>query len=524
MDKIGAATRSPAVMAGIENLPCEVFQHILHYLPVRKTRDTFRRLNKAYHANTDYLRIAGLVQLRIGARVAAEKEQQALSRFNGLMNDCMDMRLPGAMKASLIMSLADTLAWLPTACRAGAMRDMLSLCSALGRESGLEVVRRCMQRCILAYQRSSDVDGRLSKFQPMNDEEACIAADHFVADLDPTMVPCEQIINHLDDLLGAMDWANDVDSLEERGCLLSLMSDHCTSMFAMLNAAPDSLRKDPRWALVPQIGTRFARKALLLIPMQTISCQAALISVVLDLSLQERTLIRHAELDAQQLIRTTPDALMLASWKSVANGLCRNGVIDLLIKRAIAWPDRNCRLAMLKELAGIAWEKGAMGHMDRLCATISKIEPPDLALLKKLMEKSATGGVLERTELVTRDIIPYLKCVAPSPAQSNMIDMINAFMLVPITVEPGLKRNMRLNVLYSYFQQSYVHLLGTTVTNAAEAEAYKLIVSVISSPIAQLEFVGLSNSSPARLTSLHQSNEIITQLLRKVTTGKKGNW
>lgn len=105
-----------------------------------------------------------------------------------------------------------------------------------------------------------------------------------------------------------------------------------------------------------------------------------------------------------------------------------------------------------------------------------------------------------------------------------MIDMINAFMLVPITVEPGLKRNMRLTVLYSYFQQSYVHLLGTTVTNAAEAEAQKLIVSVMSSPLAHLQFVGLSNASPARLTALNQTNEIITQLLGKVATVKPGNW
>ena len=471
MDKLSSTTRPVAAAAlNLQHLPDDVLRKILNYFPVKAARRTFRLLNRQFLIGTDYLRIAGMVQTRIRNKAATESQQRAESRFATLIDDCMNSAFPLALSSSLVVELIGTLPQLAPAAHAEAIRVVLARCSAIGEHAGDMARQKCMALCIHAYQLRTEQEPRLPLFKPGNDEEARIAAGYFT-EIDVAATPTKQLVTHLEHLLAAMDWADAMEDSKEGEAALTLLCEHCTDTFLQLNHAPAPMKKEAAWAQLPALKIRFAQKALLLYPMRSMPCQAALVAVTLDLAVQDSAMRRQAEKDGQNLFAETPDAMLPANLTMLARSLFRKGVINTLIMRVQAWSDPVARLAMLRQLAIVAWEKGAMDYMEHLCANVSKLDPPDAAALQAFMQANMHQEPMVRLEMATRDVMPYLLCVPTGLPRVAALEAVGPF----IAVVPGKNQSVRA-------QERFLALLNySTRTNA------KLMLTYYSSNEAELE-------------------------------------
>ena len=471
MDKLSGVSRSTSVAPCFEHLPHDVLQHVLHYLPIKGARNVFKLLAKGYLISTDYLRIAGLVQARIRNKVASESQQQAESRFASLINDCMNSAFPVPLRSALVIELIGTLPQLPGASHAEVMRVVLAQCATIGEHAGQAARHKCMARCIHAYQRRTALEPQLQKFRPANDEEACIAANYFVAGVDHGTVPFAQVVNHLTNLLAAMDWTDAMNDCKEGDRALALLCDHCTELFAVLNGDAASLRKNAEWGQIAVMKTKFAAKATLLFPARSMPCQAALVSVVLDLSEPGSAIRKQAEKDGRNLIAETPDDMLSANLVPLATRLFRKGIINTMIKRVEAWPEPDARLCMLRQLAVVAWERGAMDHMEHLCADICKVATPDPVTLQALMQANMQKRAFDRVEIATRDVIPYLLCVPPGLSRVAAIETLGIFLLVMPELNQDIKAQLRFLFLLNYSIRARTTLIRTYYSsNEAELE------------------------------------------------------
>lgn len=473
MDKLSGVSRITAAPPNLEQLPHDVLQKVLHYLPVKLARDAFRLINRHYLARTDYLRIAGMVQIRIRNKVAAESQQQAAGRLASLLGDCMNSAFSWDLRASMFNEIIGTLPQLSAAAHADALRLVLAQCDTMREQSGQAVRQQCMARCIHAYQRRTEHDPQLERFTPRNDEEARIAADYFGTRMDLAAVPLKAVIHHLEHLLAAMDWAEAMDHREAGERAMIIMCQHCTNAFGLLNDAPVSLKADAAWGQLPALKTRFAQKALLLVPVQSTICQAALISVILDLAEQGSAMRKQAEKDGRNLVARTPDAMLSANLVPLARNLFRKGVINTLIKRVESWPHPGARLAMLRQLAIVAWEVGAMDHMERLCAGICKLDPPDPVALQALMKANQQQRALIRLEMATRDIIPYLLCAPSGLPRVAALETLGIFMLIFPEKNQDARTQARFAALLHYANRGHASLIKTYYSsNEAELERH----------------------------------------------------
>ena len=154
---------------------------------------------------------------------------------NGLIDDCMDHRVPAGTTISLVMELINLLPTLPAAALPAAMRSVLASSKRLGERAGSEVRERCMERCIDTYQRRSEMDAQVPRFEPLDEEEATLAARHFCCDIDPAIVTLDQMLIHVENLYAAMAWAGRVADVDERGRLLGPMCLHGVAVFTLFN-------------------------------------------------------------------------------------------------------------------------------------------------------------------------------------------------------------------------------------------------------------------------------------------------
>jgi hypothetical protein len=470
MDKLSSVSRSTAAPC-LEHLPHDVLQHILHYFPIKGARNVFKMLAKGYLASTDYLRIAGLVQARIRNKVVGKSQQQAESRLASLIEDCMNTAFPVALRSALVMQLIETLPQLPGASHAAAMQIVLTHCGTIGEHAGQVAKQKCMAECIHAYQRRTELEPQLEKFRPANDEESRIAAGYFAADLDHGSVPFMQVISHLTNLLAAMDSADAMDDSEEGDRAIAMMCGHCTELFAVLHGDAVTLQKNAGWGQIAVLKATFAAKATLLFPTRSLACQAALVSVVLDLSEQGSAMRKQAEKDGRNLIADTPNDMLSANLTPLATSLFRKGVINTLIKRVEAWPVPDARLGMLRQLAIVAWERGAMDHMEHLCASICKLVPPDPVALQALMQANLQKGAFDRMEISTRDVIPYLLCVPPGLPRVAAIETLGIFSLAMPELNQGIKAQRRFLSLLNYSIRARTTLIRRYYSsNEAELE------------------------------------------------------
>jgi hypothetical protein len=459
MDKLSGVSRLITAPSSLEQLPHEVLQQILHYLPVKTARSVFRLVNRNYLVSTDYLRSAGMVQTRIRNKIASESQQQAESRFASLISDCVNSAYPVALRSALVIELIGTLPQLPGASHAAVMQVVLAQCGAIGEHAGQAARQKCMAECIHAYQRRTELEPQLKKFRPANDEEARIAAGYFVADLERSGVSFKQGIERLENLLDAMDWIASMSSSDESSETLIIMCDYCTENFSRLDNPYATVAKAVRSERHQALRTKFVEKALLLLPAKSMVCQAALISVILDLSDEGSTIRKQAAKDGRNLIRKISDAGLAANMTRLATSLFYKGVINTLIERVGAWPEPRARVGLLRQLAVVAWKKRAMEVMEGLCARISKVEPPDPVALNALMQENMHISIAARVELATRDIIPYLLCVAPGLARAAAVKTLSRFMpmLPDFTHQP--KQERRMMALSVYGMMAQVRLL-----------------------------------------------------------------
>ena len=460
MDKLSTSSRSIASEPCFQHLPHEVLQQVLSYLPIKGARNVFKLLSRDYRVNTDYLRVAGLVQARIRDKVKIESQQQAESRLASLVGDCMNGAFPVALRSALIMELGGTLSQLPATLHAEALRFFLSQCGTIGEHAGPVARHKCMLQSIHAYQRRTELEPQLQKFMSVNDEEATIAADYFIADIDHGTVPLMQVIHHLAGLLAAMDGADAMNDSEQGDRAIAMMCEHCTDLFAVLDSDAVMLRNKAGWEQIAVLKARFAEKATLLFPARSMSCQAALVSVVLDLSGQGSAMRRQAEKDGRSLIARTPDAMLLENLAPLARTLFRRGVINTLIKRVEAWPEPGVKLGMLRQLAVVAWERGAMDHMERLCESICKLAPPDPVAMQALMQENSHKDGFSRMEIGTRDILPYLLCVPTGLPRVAAIEALGIFLLVLPEPKQSKKLQSRLLALCAYAVRAQAILMG----------------------------------------------------------------
>ena len=461
MDKLSSTPRAVAVAApALQHLPDDVLRKILHYFPVKAARRTFRLLNRQFLLGTDYLRIAGMVQTRIRSTAATESQQRAESRFATLIDDCMNSAFPLALSVSLVVELIGTLPQLAPAAHAGAMRVVLARCAAIGEHVGDMARQKCMALCIHAYQQRSEQEPQVPMFKPGNDEEARIAAAYFT-EIDVAATPMKQLASHLEHLLAAMDWADAMDDSDEGERALTRLCEHCTDTFFQLNHAPASMKKDAAWAQLPALRTRFAQKALLLYPMRSVPCQAALVAVTLDLAAHGSAMRTQAEKDGQNLIAETPDAMLPAHLAVLARSLFRKGVVNTLIMRVEAWSNPVARLAMLRQLAIVAWEKGAMDHMEHLCANISKLDPPDAMTLQAFMQANMHREPMVRMEMATRDVMPYLLYVPPGLPRVAALETVGLFKAVVPGKNESVRAQERFLVLLNYSTRTHAKLIAT---------------------------------------------------------------
>lgn len=454
-------TASTTPAPGLEHMPQDVLQHILHYLPVKTTRNAFKLINRNYLNGTDYLRIAGMVQTRIRNKVTTESWEQAERRLEILIDDCMDSAFPAALRHSLVMELIGTLPQLPAALHADAMQFVLAQCNAIGEQSGPATRQACMTLCIHAYQRRSECEPQLEKFWPVTDEEVRIAADFFAADIDPAFVPFPQILNHMDSLLAAMDNVNSMQDSEAGDRALTMLCNHCTDTFSVIDGGTEMLRKNAGWEHIADLKTAFASKALLLFPGKSVACQAALLSVTLAFAGKNSAMRKQAEIDGRDLIVSLPGAMLPLELVPLATSLFRQDVVKLLIERVEAWTDPVERLAMIRQLATAAWEKGEMSYMEDLCASISRLDPPDAVALKTLMQSNMQLRSTERLEFATRDVIPYLLCVPTGLSRVAALDTLGRLMAIVPDPAQGMKAQQRLAALRLYSLNAHGRLIST---------------------------------------------------------------
>lgn len=458
-DNVSSVSRSTPAPASLEQLPQDVLHEILHYLPVETTRNAFRLINRNYLAGTDYLRIAGMVQTRIRNKAATDSWEQAERRLASLIGDCMNSAFPLALKHSLLMELVGTLPQLPAAMHADAMQFVLAQCNAIGEQCGPATRQACMTLCIHDYQRRSECTPQLEKFWPVTDEEVRIAADFFDADIDPASVPFPQLLNHLESLLAAMDSANGMQESEAGDRALAMLCSHCTDTFAVIDGGTEVLRKNAGWEQLANLKAAFASKALLLFPGKSPPCQAALLSITLAFAGKNSAMCKQAEIDGRDLIRAIPDTSLALELSAVATSLLRHDIGEQLLERVDAWPAPAERLAMLRQLATLAWEQGAMPQMERICDRICKLEPPDPVALQALMQASMSKPAAERVDCATRDVIPYLLCVPSGLPRLAAFDaMLELIRAVP-ELKPGMKAQQRRTALRSYAIDAKLRML-----------------------------------------------------------------
>ena len=460
IDDSSSVSRSHLAPADLERLPPELLHSILDYLPVKTTRNAFKLINRNYLAGTDYLRIAGTVQTRIRNKVTTESWEQAERRLASLIDDCMNSAFPTALKHSLLMELIGTLPQLPAAMHADAMQFVLAQCNAIGEQSGPATRQACMTLCIHAYQRRSECQPQLEKFWPVTDEEARIAASYFAEDIDPASVPFPQLINHLDSLLAAIDSANNMQDSEAVDGALAMLCSHCTDTFAVIDGGTEVLRKNAGWEKVANLKAAFASKALLLFPGKSAACQAALLSVTLAFAGKDSAMYKQAEMDGRDLVMSIPDTLLALELLPVATSLLRHDIGEQLVERMDSWPEPAERLAMLRKMATLAWEKGAMPQMERICVRICKVDPPDPVALQALMQASMSRPAAERIECATRDVIPYLLCVPTGLPRLAAFDaMLELIRAVP-ELKPGMKAQQRWMALRKYAIDAKLRMLS----------------------------------------------------------------
>ena len=132
---------------------------------------------------------------------------------------------------------------------------------------------------------------------------------------------------------------------------------------------------------------------------------------------------------------------------------------EQLLERVDAWPAPAERLAMLRQLATLAWEQGAMPQMERICDRICKLEPPDPVALQALMQASMSKPAAERVDCATRDVIPYLLCVPSGLPRLAAFDaMLELIRAVP-ELKPGMKAQQRRTALRSYAIDAKLRML-----------------------------------------------------------------
>lgn len=180
---------------------------------------------------------------------------------------------------------------------------------------------------------------------------------------------------------------------------------------------------------------------------------------------------KQAEKDGRNLIANTPDAMLIANVVPLSRSLFRKGVIYTLIKRVEAWPDPGARLPMLRQLAIVAWENGAMDLRERLCAGICKLDPPDAVALEAMMQANMDQRGSVRLEMATRDVIPYLLCVPSGLPRVAALETLGIFLLVVPERNQSTRAQARFTALLVYSIRAHAKLISTYYdSNEAELE------------------------------------------------------
>ena len=462
MDNLTHASRSIAVGPCFEQLPRDVLQQVLQYLPIKGARNVFRLLAKGYLASTDYLRIAGLVQARIRRQAMEQKQEQASHRFARLLDDCMDHRLPAATSSSLLMELIDLLPVLPAADLSAAMRSVLASGKRLGEQAGNEVRARCMERCIDSYQSRSEADTDLPGFEPMDDEEAALAARHFRCNSQPFFASPQQVLRQMENLHAAIAWTGKVTDADERVRLLGRMCRHGVTTFAMFNQMDQELRHGGKLQRAQALRSKLTHTAMQLLPAQDVEGQVALVSLVLEVAANERSAYQLAVTAGRHLLRQMPDSVLLSSWPVIAKGLFRSGLVKSLIQRANAWPEPQARAAMLAQVASAAFDKGALAELDSVCAMVNELVPPRTAPLYKLIERHRDTHGKARAEVIMRELIPPLMALPAGLEKCALIAAASAFIFAPLKHAPGIGNEFNMSILMGMCLESYKKLIANT--------------------------------------------------------------
>jgi hypothetical protein len=470
MDKLPYASRSTASVPCFEHLPQDVLQHILHYLPIKGARNVFRLLTRGHLASSDYLRVAGLVQARIRSHLADEKQARASERFASLLNDCMDPRLPAGTTMSLLVELGNLLSTLSTSALPSAMRTMLFFSKRLGEKAGKEFRETCMERCIRTYQRRSETDAQLPKFEPIDDEEAALAARHFSCDFQPFLAPPEQILSQMENLHAALAWTAKVANADERVRLLARMCRHGVTTFALFNQMDREVRDGGLEQRAQALRASLPHTAMQLLPAQAVEGQVALISLALEVSVNDRSMYRLAVSAGRHLLKHMPESALPASWPIIARGLFRAGLVKALIQRASAWPEPQGRAAMLGQIASAAFDKGALKELDSLCAMINELAPPKTAPLYELIERHANARGTARAEVVMRELIPPLMALPAGLEKCALIAAASAFIFAPLKHAPGTGNEFNTSFLMGMCLESYKKLITNTFSVPVAAD------------------------------------------------------
>ena len=517
MDQLSRVSRNTAAPC-FEQLPADVLQHILHYLPIKGARNVFKLLAKGYLVSTDYLRVAGLVQARIRSKVLDETQVQASHRFAGLINDCMDQRFPATTTISLLMELINLLPALPAAALPAATRAVLVSSKRLGEKAGREVREKCMERCIHTYQRRSEIDAQVPRFEPMDDEEAALAARHFCCDLDPGIVMLDQVLNHMENLHAAMAWVGRVADIDERARLLGAMCMHGVATFTLFNQMASDIHQGGHAQRVQALRNNLAHAAMQMLPAQGVQAQAALISLALEATANDRSAYQPAASAARRLLRQTPDSALLAGWPTIAKRLFRAGVVDDLIKRACAWPEPEGRAAMLAQVASAAFEKGALEQLDSLCAMINKLVPPRIASLYELIEKHANTCGAARVELIVRELIPPLIALPAGLEKFVLIAAASMFIFAPLKHEAGMSNEVRLGVLLRLCFESYRKLTEATfsIPVAGDKLMRRQLIALADALMEQAFAIRSEHAFDARATMANALIGLLSPLVAKI--------
>jgi hypothetical protein len=518
MDQLSRVSRNTAEPC-FDHLPADVLQHVLHYMPIKGTRNVFKLLAKGYLVSTDYLRVAGLVQARIRNKVLGETQVQASNRFAGLIDDCMDHRLPASTTISLLMELINLLPALPAAALPAATRAVLVSSKRLGDKAGREVREKCMERCIHTYQRRSEMDAQVPRFEPLDNEEATLAARHFCSDLDPAIVTLDQMLNHMENLHAAMAWIGRVVDINERGRLLDPICIHGVAVFTVFNQAINDIDQGGHAQRVQALRNKLAHAAMQMLPAQAVQGQAALISLALEASSNDPGAYKIAVSAARRLLRQTPDSALLAGWTTIAKGLFRAGVVDDLVKRACAWPKPEDMAAMLGKLASAAFEKGALEEMDSLCVMINKLVPPHTAPLYELIRKHADSCGAARVEVIVRELIPPLIALPAGLEKVVLIAAASAFIFAPLKHEPGMSSEVRLGVLLRLCFESYRKLIGETFSISVTGDELKRRQLLALSDALMEQAIALRSEFDfdARATMRYALIDLLSPLAAKIT-------